>query len=336
MKEAQNILIILTGSLGDLVRGLAIPKIIKSKYPDAKISWLVDDKWESIIKGHKYIDEIIVFERKLGAKGVFKLIKNLKQKKFDLTLDMQRIFKSGLMSWFSGAKKRIGFHKENSKEFNFIFNTHSIPYCAPNFNKQLHYLKFTEELGISSPKNLDYGLAIGKDEKPENFHQDLSEENYIALIMGSSWETKDWPLEKYVNLGKILAKNYDLNIVLIGDPSQSNFAKEVEKKLIGQKIINLTGKTNLRSLIPLMYFAKLVVGPDSGPAHICAAVKTPYVSLFGPTPEDRVAPFGYEHLVVTADVSCRPCYKKKCPGMGGVCMKNIRPESVMEKVELVI
>ena len=82
--------------------------------------------------------------------------------------------------------------------------------------------------------------------------------------------------------------------------------------------------------------AALGIGPDSGPGHVSAAVKTPFVTLFGPTSPQRTAPFGSEQLVVTAEADCAPCYKKRCTDQNRQCMKSIHPEAVMEKVSLVL
>jgi ADP-heptose:LPS heptosyltransferase len=74
------------------------------------------------------------------------------------------------------------------------------------------------------------------------------------------------------------------------------------------------------------------MGPDSGPGHLAAAVGTPYVTLFGPTPADRHVPYGCEHLMVQSDLSCAPCYQKQCPEGHLGCMQNIAVDDVAKKI----
>jgi len=97
------------------------------------------------------------------------------------------------------------------------------------------------------------------------------------------------------------------------------------------KIIDLTGNS-LVEMTAVLKAAAAGVGPDSGPGHLAAAVGTPYVTLFGPTPPDRHAPYGCDHLVVQTEKDCVPCYKKRCPDRNRECMYDIDPEMVMEKL----
>ena len=94
----------------------------------------------------------------------------------------------------------------------------------------------------------------------------------------------------------------------------------------------MVGKTSLLELVAVLKAATVGVGPDSGPGHLAAAGGTPYVSLFGPTAPARTAPYGSEHLVVQSGVSCAPCYKKRCPGLGRLCMRLISVEAVHKKL----
>jgi ADP-heptose:LPS heptosyltransferase len=108
------------------------------------------------------------------------------------------------------------------------------------------------------------------------------------------------------------------------------------KKINSPDLLNLVGKTTLLELTALLKAAVAGVGPDSGPGHLAAAVKTPFVTLFGPTSPQRTAPFGYEQLVVEAGLSCAPCYKKRCPDRNRQCMYSIHPDAVMEKVSMAL
>ena len=328
----SSILIILMGSLGDVARGLCLVSHIKENLPESRITWLVEPKWVELVRLHPRIDKVLVFNRPKGVLAVWALHKALGQEHFDIALDLQRHFKSGFFSWLSGAKRRVGFNRRNAKEVNWLFNNERIEYFSDELPKLRHYLKFTEYLGLPAPDSLDFGLAL-LDLKP-NAPDIISgiKDPIIAVVIGSSWESKDWFFEGYYGLLKDLLYSEKMQVVLLGDGSQVTSALRLVRKLSAPGLINLVGKTSLLELAAGLKLVAVAVGPDSGPSHVAAAVGTPYVSLFGPTSPRRTAPYGSENLVVQSSVDCAPCYKKQCPGLDRICMRKISVEKVKEKL----
>ena len=328
----SSILIILMGSLGDVARGLCLVSHIKKNLPESRITWLVEPKWVELVKLHPRIDKVLVFNRPKGVLAVWDLYKVLGQEHFDIALDLQRHFKSGFLSWLSGAKRRVGFNRRNAKEVNWLFNNERIEYFSDELPKLRHYLKFTEYLGLPVPNSLDFGLAsLDLRRNAPNIISGVKGP-IIAVVIGSSWESKDWFFEGYYGLLKDLLYSEKMQVVLLGDGSQVTSALQLVKKLRDPGLINLVGKTSLLELAAVLKSVTVAVGPDSGPSHVAAAVGTPYVSLFGPTSPRRTAPYGSENLVVQASVDCAPCYKKQCPGLDRICMRKISVEKVKEKL----
>jgi ADP-heptose:LPS heptosyltransferase len=262
---------------------------------------------------------------------LWQLYKELSQQDFDITLDLQRIFKSGLFSLLSGAKRRIGVHRNNAKELNWLFNNEHISYVDDNLSKLSHYLKFTEQLGLPAATALDFGFDRFDGNKILPTAVVEIQNSFIAVVMGSSWETKDWYFEGYCRLVQQILSFLKRDVVLLGDSSQSPAARRLSKNMDSHKVIDLTGNS-LVEMTAVLKAAAAGVGPDSGPGHLAAAVGTPYVTLFGPTPPGRHAPYGCDHLVVQTEKDCIPCYKKRCPGRNRECMYDIDPERVMEKL----
>ncbi|UCF82412.1 MAG: glycosyltransferase family 9 protein [Desulfobacteraceae bacterium] len=327
-----SILIILMGSLGDVVRGLYLVPHIKSNLPESRITWLIEPPWSELVGFHPQIDNLIVFDRPRGVLAIWDLYKNLSQEHFDITLDLQRHLKSGFFSSLSRAKRRIGFNRRNAKEFNWLFNNERIDYFSDELSKLRHYMKFTEFLGISDPYSLESGFSLCdmKDVTPKIVAQES--DSFIAVVMGSSWESKDWFFEGYHGLVKEILFSTKMHVVLLGDRSKASSALHLAEKISHQGLINLVGETSLLELAAVLKLSAVAVGPDSGPGHVAAAVGTPYVSLFGPTSPVRVAPYGSEHLVVKSGAHCAPCYKKQCPGLDKLCMRKISVEQVKEKL----
>jgi ADP-heptose:LPS heptosyltransferase len=328
-----SILIILMGALGDVARGLCLVNHIKRHLPACRITWLVEPKSLELVALHDRIDKIIVFHRAWRYGPVRQLRKELSRMHFDITLDLQRHLKSGYFSYLSGAKRRIGFHRRNAKEFNWLFSNEKIDYYSDDLPKLDHYLKFTEYLGIPAPEEYDFGFSSVKlDQIAPDLSARIRLKSSIGIILGSSWKSKDWYLDGYLQLIDNLIASKNKQLILLGDQSQRNMASILSQTIDSPDLINMTGKTSLKELIGILEAVEAAVGPDSGPGHLAAAVGTPYVSLFGPTSPKRVAPFGCEHLVVAAATDCRPCYKKRCPKPDHPCMIQIKIEDIEEKL----
>lgn len=328
LKEDASILIILMGSIGDVVRGLALLEALRQKVPRARISWLVEPKCHSLLKMHKGIDEVLLFDRSSPLKGVLKLRHLLRERRFDVTLDLQRHLKSGFFSLLSAAPRRIGFHKKNAKEGNWLFNNERIPFFDHSLNKFCHYFKFLDYLGLGACK-ADPLLSDWALEVPE---LELPAKRSVGLVLKSSWESKDWPEEYYKSLLEKLLRFENAGAVLLGDAVAVNIAQRLMKVCDEKRVLNLAGKTSLEEMLGVIRRISVCVGPDSGPGHIAAALGTPYLALFGPTSPQRTAPLGQNVEVFYAKAVCAPCYKRVCPGLGQVCMTALKPDMVFERL----
>lgn len=317
--ERVRILIVLMGALGDVTRGLALVDQLKNRDRKPHITWIVEPLSESLVRMHPGVDEVIVFERHRGLLGAIKLFRDLKKHSFDITLDLQRHFKSGLVSYFSRAKRRIGFHPDNSKEFNWRFNTETLAQQADNFPKLEHYLLFMEALGLKVSRPLTWSFDANAPKLSQAMREQLCGP-YSVIVLGSSKRSKDWTLEGNIALTDYLSKQPRALVALVGGKSNVATGAEIKRRLGSNKIIDLTGATTIPELVSVIKGAAFCVGPDSGPGHIAAAVGTPYVSLFGPTSKERNVPYENSHRAIVA---------------GSGRMSDITPEEVIEMVKKV-
>lgn len=331
-----SFLIILMGSLGDIARGLCVAAHIKQALPNSCITWLVEPKWAALVEWHPYIDNVILFNRALNVFGVIGLYSKLRQEHFDITLDLQRHLKSGFFSFLSRSKRRIGFHRHDTKEFNWIFNNERIDFFGDALPKFRHYLKFNQYLGMPDIEDIDFGLTSVN--TLPHLPQPVVEisKPFIAMVIGSSWQSKDWFFEHYVELIQKILSSGKYAVVLLGDRSKRKLADDIIHELHSDRVVNMVNKTSLIELIAVLKKASAAVGPDSGPGHLSAAVGTPYVSLFGPTLPSRVVPYGCEHLAVQTTAQCAPCNKKKCADHDEHCMRLITAKDVFEKLNKVL
>jgi len=332
--SGQRILIILLGALGDVVRGLAVAHAIKSAAPDCKITWLVEPASSGVVALNQSVDEVLVFNRKDGARGVLALYRELRCRSFDVTLDMQRHLKSGFFSWLSRSPRRVGFHPDDTKEGNWIFNNQYIESRGDDASKIDHYLAFVAALGLNAPLTIDAGLShITLESLGGAWAHDLSRP-YAGVILGSSRYSKDWPEEGYRGLLERWEVAGVDSIVLLGDRSKQELAQRLEVIQSKVRIVNAVGRTTLEELVGIIHGARVCVGPDSGPGHIAGALGVPHVTLFGPTPAGRNAPRGSEGLSVVSSIGCAPCRRRVCPGLDKLCMRLISPDAVLERVRV--
>ncbi|MEK6682725.1 MAG: glycosyltransferase family 9 protein, partial [Nitrospirota bacterium] len=170
-KDFKNILIIKPSSIGDVIHALPFLKAIRGRYPEAAISWLINRGIDELIRDNSSLDEIILFERKrwggfddIGYKlrGVTEFIRGLRQKRFDLIIDLQGLFRSGIIAYLSGADYRIGF--ANAREFSPIFYNYNVSHPPIEMHAVDRYLLIAKELGADITKK-DFKINIPEKEK---------------------------------------------------------------------------------------------------------------------------------------------------------------------------
>jgi len=331
----RRVLIILMGAIGDVIRALPLLGRMRQAWADSHIGWAVEPKSEPLLRGHQWVDELIVYDRRHAPWSFVPFLKKIHSARFDLVLDLQRHFKSGLVSLASGAPERLGFASANSKEFNHLFATRHIG-AQPHMRLKLfQYQAFADELGLpATPIEFGLGLPPAEDRRARGLIA-AAPRPILGVILGSSWPSRIYFPESVAEVIRGLASpvegNRGLFPVLLGTHDEEELAEAVMEHLGQAAVLNLAGRTSLRDLIGIFAECAVAFGPDSGPMHIAAAVGCPVVSLWGSTSPARSAPWGFADLAISADIPCHPCYLRECP-IGRECMRRISPEIVVKTV----
>lgn len=332
--EPRRILLVLHGSIGDVTRALPLANLIHRGFPKATLVWAVEPVSLPLLEHHPAVDDVIVFDRLRWRTQLGPFLRKIRGGRFDLVLDLQRHLKSGMISRWSGAPYRLGFHRRDCKELNWLFNNHHIPAGENGISKLNHYLKFAECLGLV-PEPLEWKLSLTQEEELGVEHHLANLRGaFAALFVGSRWESKGWFAAQVLSCANRIRERYRLGVVLLGSPSEAALAREVEGSC-AFSITNLVGLTSLKEAVGIIARAKVAVGPDTGLMHIAVAVGTPVVSLWGATSPSRSGPYGFEELVIQGKADCSPCYRKRCP-IGRICMQSIGVEAIMAKLELAL
>lgn len=334
-RSGRRILIILTGSIGDVIRALPLLGRIRRAWPEAYIGWAVEPKSEPLLRGHRWLDQLIVYDRRYAPWTFVPFLRRIRSERFELVLDLQRHLKSGLISIVSGAPERLGFAPANSKEFNYLFASRHI--CPqPNLRlKLLQYQAFAEALDLPEAP-IEFGLQLqpAEDHAAHAFLAGVRPP-MLGVILGSSWPSRIYFPESIAEVIRGLAFAVEgspaLFPVLLGGRDEQKLAASVIDRLGEVPVLDLTGRTSLRDLIGIFTECAVAFGPDSGPMHLAAAVGCPVVSLWGSTAPERSAPWAFADFTIHGEIPCHPCYLRECP-IGRECMRRIAPEAVVEMV----
>jgi ADP-heptose:LPS heptosyltransferase len=328
----RRVLIILLGAIGDVVRALPLLGRIRRAWPAAHIAWAVEPKSQAVLEGHPWVDELIVYNRRRAPLSFLPFLVRVRTGHFDLTLDLQRHLKSGVVAIASGARVRVGFDRSNGKEFNHLFSTRQIAPQPPMRLKLMQYQGFADALGLA-PSPVEFGLVSSDIERARAAAMlEGAPRPLLAVILGSSWPSRIYFPDSIAAVIREMAVARDgsppLFPVLIGSGrDEVALADQVIANLAGSPVLNLAGRTSLHDLVAIFAECAAAFGPDSGPMHIAAAAGCPVVSLWGATAPERSAPWRFADLALTGEIPCHPCYLRECP-IGRECMRRIAPAEV--------
>lgn len=328
-KSPQKILIIKPSSLGDIIHSLPFLDAVKTTFPKAEIHWVVAKGLEGLLENHPMVSRLWIIKkdqwknyRKIGetAAEIRGLFKGLKNESFDMVVDLQGLFRSGIITYATHSPIRIGFSE--AREGSPIFYNYKV-----KGGKDIHavdrYLKLALAIGCEPEIRFPLPLII-ESEKVRTIKKELGA--YAVIVPGARWRTKQWDAERFGKLASML----DIRTLVVGSGSDDEIARIIEGVSKGNAL-SLAGKTDITELVSIIRSARFVVSNDSGPMHIAAAAGIPIVAIFGPTNPIRTGPYGSRHVIVQSDIFCVPCYKKMCKTM--MCMSDISVEKVYEAVK---
>ncbi len=313
----ERILIIQTAFLGDLILSTGFFRKVKEKYPDSYITLLVNKGTESILSGNPYINEVIPIDKKKTFKNpLFFLLFlfTLRKKNFSICLSPHFSHRSSLISYFSGAKIRIGYFESG---FSFLHTKRfSRPLRGPHEVEKLFFL--LEETNILNPE------IYLKADDVKNISEIIDKKpSYIAIAPSSLWETKRMPIFKFSELIKLILSKTEYLPIIIGSKNDRALSKILNDEF-GDKILDLTGNTSLLELSYVISKSKCVISNDSSPIHIASAFNIPTLAIFGATiPEFGYTPLSDKTYISQIQIECRPCGihgGKVCPKKHFKCM----------------
>ena len=309
----KKFLIIQTAFLGDVILATSIAEKLHQFFPTAEIDFLLRKGNESIFENHPYVNEVIVLDKKNNKwKNLFSIASLVRKKKYHSIVNLHRFGSSGFITWYSGAKNKIGFDKN---PFSFCYTRKVRHEIGSGTHEIERNHKLIEPFTDKTPAKPN----LYPSEKDFEALKKYSHEKYICIAPASVWFTKQFPKEKWIEL--IGAVEENIAVYLIGSSSDYMLCDEIRSKVTRtngspgwayqkSKVENLSGKLSILQTAALMKGAKMNYANDSAPAHIASAMNAPVTEIFCST----VPAFGFgplsdnSRIIQTKEnLDCRPC-----------------------------
>ena len=311
----QNILIIRLSAIGDIIMASSLIPALAETYPEARLTWLTDEINADLLRGNPRLDKVIVWPRqtwrKLRKEGRYlllfrefrSLMKQLREPRFDLVLDIQGLLKSAVWALLAGGKVRIGLGSREGSQY-LMTKTLDTKTETPHIGGE--YLKLAWALGAARKY---FPMDIRPTAETYSQADDLLAGagiagGFVVLCPFTTRPQKHWFEDRWAELAKRLKQERGLQAVILGGPDDRQAAGRIAAKAPG--LVNLAGLTELIQCAAIIDRAVLLVGVDTGLTHLGTAMKTPTLALFGST-----RPYletGYERSkVLYAALPCSPC-----------------------------
>lgn len=290
--------VLLTG-LGDVVMGLPLANALKAQDPSRRITWVAEPMPSGALAHHPAVDDVVIYRKRDGLRGITALRRELAARQFDLTLNLQVYFKSVWPTVLSGAPERIGFGRDRARDGVWLFSNRRLP-PRPRRHTADMFLEFAEHLGIDDP-TVEWRLTLSDPEREEQrrFFAPLRDRPIVAIVPASGMPPKDWLPGRFAALIDALEHDHGFRTMLVGGPGERErrLAREITDRARAAPIQAMGD--NVRRLIWLIGGSDLVIAPDTGPVHIARAWDVPVIGLYGHTNPYRVGPYrAFEDLWV--------------------------------------
>lgn len=292
----QRVLIIKPSALGDVATTLPLLCDLKEMFPKSRIDWLIDPALADLVRGHDAVNELIYFDRRKIAgwfthgtarSNLRAMMRTLNDNRYDMVLDAQGLLRSAFLARASRAPVRIGF--ADAREGARFLYTHHSRVSRPSALAVVRMRSLAAVIGSPSGR-AEFRMPIQSAALEKVAGLLPGSQSAAAVIPGARWDAKRWSEHGYSQIVRHLADS-GMKVVVLGAPGEQALCQQVVDQA-GVAAVNLAGRTTLAELIAAISLCRIVIGNDSGPLHVAAALGRPLVGLYGPTNPESVGPYG--------------------------------------------
>ena len=329
----NRICIVMMSAVGDAVHVLPVVNALKRANPNTRITWILQPAPAALVRGHRSVDEIIIFDRSRGLMAFANAAAQLAKRRFDLVINLQVYFKAGIVTGFTHAPIKLGFDRARARDLNWLFTNRKIA-PSPIQHVQDQYFEFLTVLGVA-PQPVEWDLGPWPQERQWQRRFVASIDGPIAsIVVATSKPEKDWFPERWAVVCDALHEKFGMRVVLVGGRS----ARELAAERVGMERAQHKPRSELgsglRNLVSILDASALVLSPDTGPLHMSVALDTPVISLMGYTNPKRTGPYRrFQDLIIDAYGEPGEDYPITMENRAGR-MRRIETRHVLDKVQL--
>jgi len=336
--DPGHICVVKPSSLGDIAHALPILPALRRLFPNARVAWVVNRAFRDLLEGHPDLDEVIAYDRGrsgVSTKGIVQtthLCGRLRARRFDLTIDLQGLLRSGLMTAATRAGVRVGL--ADAREGASWFYTHRVDAPRKGLHAVDRVLRVAQALGLPDPE--------------PSFHLPISERDHawaeealadvprprLILNLGARWLTKRWPPEHFAEVARRAVAQFGAGLVAVGSGDDRDLAALLRDRMGTTPVLDLCGRTTLLQLAALARQSELFLSNDTGPLHVAAAAGARVIGLYTCTDPRLTGPYGPLASSVKSCVWCAPSFLKTCGRME--CLTELSPDRVWGAVERIL
>ncbi len=327
----QKILVIQTAFIGDVVLATAMVEKLARFYPDAQIDFLVRKGNESLLENNPHLHEVLVWNKKENKqRNLSSMLGKIRKTKYDMVINLQRFFATGLLTAFSQGKQTIGFDKN---PLSFLFSK-KIKHVIGKSNAIKHEVERNNDLISEFTDDSFTRPKLYPSEKDFAAVEPFTHIPYVTMTPNSVWFTKQYPAEKWVDLMNRFPVEY--KIYLLGGKENIADCEQLKNNTFNSNVEVLTGKLSFLQSAALMKNAAMNYVNDSAPLHFASAMNAPVTAIFCSTvPEFGFGPLSDQsYIIETKEIlTCRPCGLhgyKVCPEGHFKCALTIETERLIQ------
>jgi heptosyltransferase-1 len=293
--------------MGDIIHTLPAVASLKTSYPGSRLTWAIEPKWAPLLEGNPFVDRVALLRRDMPA-GLIPSWRALRAERYDFAVDFQGLIKSALTASAARPERIFGFHQTQVRE-----RLAALFYSNKTTSHSSHVVERNLDLAASAGAAgtlLSFPIPAGY---PEG---ELPQGDFVLASPLAGWRAKRWPIDHYRALGARLRSEFGISLVLNGPPG-------APLSHIRETVPHFSG---MPGLIHATRRAAAILGVDSGPMHLAAALGKRGIAIFGPTDPARNGPWGGS-LEVLRSPQAETTYDRAA---GDSSMQQISPDQVFE------
>lgn len=319
MNNIKQILVITLSNIGDVVLTLPVIGALRENFKDARIEVVVGPRAKEIFEADPRIDKMYVYDKSLSLLGKFKFLLSLKEKRYDLIVDLRNSILSFLLRPRFSSKPVMKLPKGI---------THKID----------EHLFRLSGMGLKTHPN-SYPIWISQIDA-NNAHRLLNRkgisdsDDIVCVSPGAKSHIKRWPEGNFAKACDKLIDESKVKVVFVGDASDNAICERILNRMRNYAV-SVSGETNLRELAWCIKRSRLLITNDSASLHIAGSFGTPAVAIFGPTDHRKYGPRQGSGTALYKELRCSPCEVAQCK-YNLECMKAVSAEEVFEAAKKIL